>query len=308
MEQAFQHLLVVQQHDDALALQRAITLAEQHQSRITVFKSFYKNLPPAMAGRSATAQQLEQFVRQQQQQIQQQVDTLSKHNLALNVVISWQHNERQALQQLTQQSDISMIIATQQHRHGVMALLPDRFEHYLINDCDLPVWLVKQHKAAADMQILACVDVDSELSSNAQLNDKILDIGNQLCQHQADKLQVINCYCNDDLTMSLPYDSAQGFAPLPDASGQHSARLQPYLTQHQLEQTQLYLSEGLVDDEIPKAAKQLKSDVAIIGNNHMHSLSSALLGDTAHYLTAHTPCDVLIVKPALSAQLALATP
>lgn len=308
MEQAFQHLLVIQQHNDTFALQRAIILAEQHQSRITVFKSFYKNLPPAIAGQNATEQVLEQFVRQQQQQIQQQVDTLSKHNLTLNVIISWQHNERQALQQLTQQSDISMIIASQQHRHGVMALLPDKLEHYLINDCELPVWLVKQHKAAADLHILACIDVDSELSTNVQLNDSILDIGNQLCQHQADKLQVINCYCNDDLTMSLPYDSEQGFIPLPNASGQHSERLQPYLAQHQLDQTQLYLSEGLVDDEIPKAAKQLKSDVTIIGNNHMHSVISALLGDTAHYLTAHTPCDVLIVKPALSAQLALATP
>jgi universal stress protein E len=309
MIRAFQHLLVVQQHhqQDAIALQRAIMLAEQHHSKITVVKSFYKALPNDVAGRLDTEQAEQAFIDQQKRIIQQQVDKLSTHNLALNIIISWRENAQRALEHLTQHTDITMIIKLQQQRHGILSLLPDWLEHYLIADCELPVWLVKASAAATEMHILACLDIDSELSTNAVLNDAILAIGHQLTRVQAEQLQVINCYCNDDLSMSMPYNNELGFTPLADAVRQHTEKLQPYLTQHHVRPEQLHLSEGLVDDEIPKAVQLLHTDLAIIGNNNMHRLSSALLGDTAHYLTAHTPCDVLIVKPHGAEQLLLAT-
>jgi universal stress protein E len=309
MNRAFQHLLVVQQYnqDDELALQRAIMLAEQHQSRLTIFKSFHK-YPAAIHADSLNSPDAKQaFIGQQQQLIHQQVDKLTKHNLALNIIISWQDNDRQALEKLTQQTDISMIIKLQYQRRGLLSFLPDWLEHYLISDCELPVWLVKASSAVKDMHILACVDIDSERSSNQRLNDAILALGTEISQHNTEQLQVINCYCNDDVSMSLPYHSDIGFEPLPDAAGQHTAKLQPYLEQHHLRPEQLHLSEGLVDDEVPKAVYKLHSDLAIIGNNHMYTLSSALLTDTAHYLSTHTPCDVLVVKPQASYQLSLAT-
>jgi universal stress protein E len=104
--------------------------------------------------------------------------------------------------------------------------------------------------------------------------------------------------------MSLPYNDSSGFAPLPDIAQQHSDKLKSYIRLHQLAPDCVHLNEGLPDDEIPKTVEALHSQLAIIGNNHMHDISSALLGDTAHYLSEHMPCDVLVVKPRATTEVA----
>ena len=299
MKQAFNHLLVIQQQgvDDSEALSRALQLALQHNSRITVFKSFYQHLQKRPYDNPQADDDLAVFVRQQQQAICAQIDAQTAQRIDLDLIISWREAEKPAIARLLQHSDISMVITLQRKPQRLLGLLPLGLEHYLISDCPLPVWLVKPATAEQEMTILACLDVDSELPGNSLINTAILELGQQLATTAADQLHVINCYCNDNYSMSLPYDERQGFIPLPDIAAQHQQKLQPYLSQHRLPAHCLHLSEGLPDDEIPRAATSLHSQLAIIGNNHMHSFGSAILGDTAHYLTEHTPCDVLVVKP-----------
>lgn len=299
MKQAFKHLVVVQQNapEDTLALARAIMLAEQHQSQITIFKSFYRQLHKRYVDQQQADDDLALFVKQQQQIICQQVRDVSSTNIEFDIVISWREAEKPALARLISHSDISMVIKLQQRQRGLLAVLHTGLEHYLISDCTLPVWLVKPGQAEQEMNILACLDIDGDLSNSRLINDAILDIGNELVSHVGDQLHIINCYCNDNYSMSLPYDGQKGFLPLPDIATEHQQKLQPYLEQYGLPTASLHLNEGLPDDEIPRTVTELHSQLAIIGNSHMHNISSALLGDTAHYLSEHTPCDVLVIKP-----------
>lgn len=298
MKQAFKHLLVVQQDlpEDTLALARAIRLAEQHQSQITIFKSFYRQLHKRYLNQQQVDDDLALFVKQQQHIICQQICAVSNTGIEFDIVISWREAEQPALARLINHSDISMVIKLQRQR-GLLAVLHTGLEHYLISDCPLPVWLVKPGHAEQEMNILACLDIDGDLNKDNQINHAILDIGNELVSNVSDQLHVINCYSNDNFSMSLPYDEQKGFLPLPDTASEHQQKLQPYLKEYQLPTTRLHLLEGLPDDEIPRTVTELGSQLAIIGNSHMHDFSSALLGDTAHYLSEHTPCDVLVIKP-----------
>lgn len=305
MNSAFNHLLVVLPHhsENNLALSRAIMLAEQHQSKITVFTSFYKQLQSTHYDSGAAEDDLAEFVKQQQQHIRQLVIDLTTSDIEPEIVISWRENEKRAIARLIQQSDISMIINQQQSRRGLLSLFSTGLEHYLISDCELPVWQVKPGTDGAEMNILACLDVDNQ-PGDLTLNHAILDIGNELSCHAAQELHIINCYCSENFSMSLPYSDSSGFAPLPDIAQQHSDKLQSYILRHKLPPHCVHLNEGLPDDEIPGTVQRLHSRLAIIGNSHMHEISSALLGDTAHYLSEHMPCDVLVVKPLTTAAVA----
>jgi|GEM_PF-1362938 nucleotide-binding universal stress UspA family protein len=298
MNSIFNHLLVIQPDNcnDNVALNRAIALAEQHQSKVTVFKSFYKQLHSAHYDTSVADDDLTTFVQQQQQDIWQQVSRLTGSDIKPDIVISWRENEKRAIARLIAQSNISMVINQQQSRRSLLSLFSTGLEHYLISDCELPVWLVKAGTNATEMNILACLDVDNQ-PRDITLNNAILDIGNALSCYSEHELHVINCYCSDNFTMSLPYNESSGFVPLPDVAQQHQHKLQSYIHSHQLPPHCVHLNEGLPDDEIPRTVTELHSQLAIIGNSHMHDISSALLGDTAHYLSEHTPCDVLVVKP-----------
>ncbi|MEH8015732.1 universal stress protein [Rheinheimera muenzenbergensis] len=301
MKQAFKHLLVIQQDapDDVQALSRAILLAKQHNSQLTVFKSFYRQLHSRHFDKQQADDDLALFVKQQQHSICQQIRSLTKEDIEFDIIISWREAEKPALARLLSHSNISMVIKLQQRQRGLLSALPVGLEHYLISDCHLPVWLVKPGYAEQEMNILACLNIDHVADDHQLINEAILDIGTELVGNVSDQLHIINCYCNDNYSMSLPYNQQQGFLPLPDIAAEHQQKLMPYLQQHQLPATCLHLSEGLPDDEIPRTATELHSQLAIIGNSHMSNMLSAVLGDTAHYLCQHTPCDVLIVKPLL---------
>jgi universal stress protein E len=308
MEQLFQHLLVIQQHssDDGLALSRAIALALQYHSKVTVFKSCYKQLQLRQHDNDAANENLAVWVQQQQQAIFEQVTSMTTAPVELDIIISWRDSEKYALNRLTRQGDFSLVIAQQHKPRGLGAVLAIGLQHYLISDCDLPVWLVKQSTAEQEMTILACLNLDSEHNINNTMNQAIVNIGSQLCENHLEQLHIINCYCGDNYAMSLPYSDDTGFAPLDDVAQQHNVKLQGYLSQLKLPKQCIHLNEGLPDDEIPKTVQQTRSKLAIIGNNHTHDMRSILLGDTAHYLTEHMPCDVLIIKPQQAQQMVAA--
>lgn len=289
MKQVFQHLLVVLQNkpDDALVLDRALNLAQQYQSKVTLFCSMYH---------SRSLANINELAAQYQQQLLQQITADKPLTHSPIIDICWQQPARQKIEQLLADTDVSMIIKYLQPKRSLLSWLVPDLEHYFISDCTLPVWLVKQACDTTELNILACLDLGDNSTQQHSLNHSILTIGGQIVQHNSQLMHVINCYQNEDFTISMPYDSNSGFTPLPDVQQQHNHKLAPYIDAHHLTADVIHLSEGLPDDEVPKAVQDYQCQLAIIGNSHTHHFSSVLFGDTAHYLSRHTPCDVLVVK------------
>lgn len=288
MKQVFQHLLVIldNQADESLVLRRALNLAQQYQSKVSLFCSMYHSRSVANISEQAA---------QYQQKLQQLVQDKSLAQCPA-IEICWQQPARKKIEQLLADNDVSLIIKHLQPKRSLLSWLVPDLEHYFISDCTLPVWLVKQDCADTELSILACLDLEQSTAQQHNLNHDILSIGEQIVQQNNQQLHVLNCYQADDYSMSLPYNSKHGFAPLPDVQQQHAAKLTPYIEAHHLQADVIHLSEGLPDNEVPKAVESFQCQLAIIGNSHQHDLSSVMFGDTAHYLSRHTPCDVLIVK------------
>ncbi len=305
LKHAFEHLLVIQPDDDnPLALSRALVLAAQHQSQLTVFKCCHQNVQQQYKkGRADSS--VQSWLQQQQSQLALHISELALTHAAIaplaasqiNVMLSYQEATRPALEQLLSQRNISLVIKQQQEKRTAFTWRMAPLDHYLISDTDIPVWLVKAATANQEMTILACLDVDDNHQTSHLLNEAILDLAEQLIPPQTQQLHVIHCFSEDDYSMSLPYDPKTGFEPRVDQQSIHRQKLASYVDKHALVPAQIHLSEGLPDDEIPKAVHWCHSQLAIIGNHHGHELGSALFGDTAHYLTEHLPCDVLVVKP-----------
>lgn len=289
MNKVFSHLLVVLQNqaDDEHVLARAFELAKQQHGKLTLFCSLYKERQQPNI--TEMAEQLHQLL-------------LAKINLvtplAVNphIIINWQEPAMQAIEALLEQQDISLIIKKLQQQRSVLSWLVPDLQHFLISRCELPVWLVKQTTVASDLSILACLNVDGSEQQQLALNDAILAIGEQLAGQNNQQLHVLNCYQAEDYSMSLPYDSDKGFEPLPNVQLEHASKLAPLMTEHQLPAYVVHISEGLPDDEVPRAVANYHCQLAIIGKSHAGHISSVLFGDTAHYLSEHTPCDVLVVK------------
>ena len=305
MKNTFNHLLVIEDiHcSEHQALARAVAFAEKKHSAITVFKSYYKQmhtigteLPDDMAD----------FVMQQQQEICQHISALTDQDVSLNIVISWLEPVKYAVRRLIEQSNISLVLKAHSKRH-VFDLFNGNLDHFLMNDLEVPVWLVKPQSQQPELNVLACLDLDQADAAHQALNDKILQTGQQLVPALQSSLQVVNCCGGESVSVRIDYDADTGFKQVVSPEQQNREKLLPYLKKNHLSLDCSQVRVGLPDDEIPRAVEEFQAHLTIIGNQHLRSKLSLLWLNTAHYLARHIPCDVLVVKlPGIQARTSIA--
>lgn len=236
------------------------------------------------------------FVMQQQQEICLQISALTDQDVSLNIVISWLEPVKYAVRRLIEQTNISLVLKTQSKRH-VFDLFNGSVDHFLIHDLEVPVWLVKPQPRQAELNVLACLDLDQDNTAHQHLNDKILQTGQQLVPALKSSLKVINCCGGESISVQIHYDADTGFKQTVSPAQRNREKLMPYLKNNHLSSSCSQVRIGLPDDEIPRAAVELHANLVIIGNQHLHSRLSMFWFNTTQYLARHTPCDVMVVKP-----------
>lgn len=295
MNNTFNHLLVIEDiHSTAhYALDRAIAFAKKKHSAITVFKSYYQQMHKMG---TESSDDMADFVMQQQREICQHISTLTDQDVSLNIVISWLEPVKYAVRRLIEQSNISLVLKAQSKRH-MFDLINGNLDHFLINDLEVPVWLVKPQSQQQELNVLACLDLDQDNAAHQMVNDKILQTSQQLSPALQSKLHVVNCCGGESVSVRIQYDKVTGFKQALSPQQEHQAKLEPYLTRNHLDSDCGHIRVGLPDDEIPAAVHSFQAQLAIIGNQHLHSKVARFWGNTTHYLVRHIPCDVLVVKP-----------
>ncbi|EIW88151.1 UspA domain-containing protein [Alishewanella agri BL06] len=287
MQPMFHHILIIlrQTAEDQYTLQKAQRLAACQPCHFSIFIANPVKLPrpdPQLVG-SLTKQQLSELSAVTS-------DYLISENKG-NAEIHWLRN-------YLNESDISLVITAPLSGSGLLPGLYDKLCHFLINDCELPVWLVKTPLPLTEDSILACLDIEDASLRNQHLNEVILQVAAELANALGEPLHLLNCFQDELMTMDLSYDTAHGFKKHPDELGNHQRLLQSYLLQgNVVSPCQIHIKEGCPDNEVPLVAAQLQAGLTLIGNNHCHSRLSAVLGNTAHYLCQQTPTDMLVLKP-----------
>ena len=133
----FRHLLVILNKDlnSDIALDRAITFAEKHKAKITIFKSFYKVLNKVNSGQSSEiSDDLSIFVRDQQRLISKQYNQLTEQDLALNIIISWQDPASIAISHLLKDSEVDLIFKSPKTKRDIKEFFSTGLDHFLIRD------------------------------------------------------------------------------------------------------------------------------------------------------------------------------
>ena len=70
-----------------------------------------------------------------------------------------------------------------------------------------------------------------------------------------------------------------------------------FATQHDIQNSNCLVEQGLPETAIPKIAEQLDAELVVIGTVGRVGISAALIGNTAEHVIDALNCDVLAVKP-----------
>lgn len=312
----FKNILCVVNPEEAstLALERAITLAENNQASLAVVSiaphvaagiSMPDGGPISAELQTATVnsykQKLETFVEPYRQRIKMETSVLVGIPF-LEIIRDVLRNGRdmviKALEQL-----------------GWLDRLFGSDDMHLLRKCPCPVWLIKPQAPKAFRRILAAVDVDDiypphEMGARRALNHQTLEMASSLAIAESADLHIVHAWdaIGESAMIGAFSNTSEDeiFYYVEQVKQRHAANLDTlmrdlaaYIGQDAMDylKPKMHLVKGGPRKEIPALAKKVKADLIVMGTVARIGVPGFIMGNTAETILNQIDCSVLAIKP-----------
>ncbi|PTN11207.1 universal stress protein [Nitrosomonas aestuarii] len=188
---------------------------------------------------------------------------------------------------------------------------------HLLRKCPCPVWLIKPGAPQSCQRILAAVDVNydylpSELQTRKILNQKILELAGSLALSEFASLYIVHAWeaVGEDLMRTRePFmnTSDEKIAIYVDqVRKQHQQNMNTLVleTTNRLGKDamdylkpRIHLVKGAARKVVPTLARQIETDLIIMGTVARTGIPGFIMGNTAEEILNQIDCSVLAVKP-----------
>ncbi|WP_406733400.1 universal stress protein UspE [Vibrio scophthalmi] len=287
--------------DDQPALARAMQLAakSRSRSRITFFLSIYDfsydmtsmlSMDERDAMRRGVIHQREQWMRSvAEPYINEEID--------FDVHVVWHNRPYEAIIAEVYAGSHDIVIKGTRKHDVLESVIFTPTDWHLLRKCPAPVLLVKNADWPADASIIASVHVGSENDTHLGLNDLMVEQLTCLTERLGAKPYLINAYpvTPANITIELPEFDPTTYTDA--VRGHHLTAMKALRQKHGYDDEQTIVEQGLPEDIIPQAAKELNAAMVIIGTTGRTGLSAVFIGNTAEHVIDKINCDVLALKP-----------
>jgi len=312
----FKNILFVadNRQDNADALERAVTLAENNQARLTVVDVEERitsgiGMPPGgpisqelqLAMVKDHAQQLEELVEPFRQRIHIEIDEL--------IGISFMEVIRDVLR-----NKRDLVIKVPEPIHWSDRLFGSNDMH-MLRKCPCPLWLIKSQTPKSYWRVLAAVDIPyeyplEEQESRGTLNRRVLEIANSEALTEFAELHIVHVWRavgEGDMRSAFlhtPEHKVAGYVE--QVRQQHEAGLNRLLGEANRDldsataaylNAKIHLLKGWPQEEVPALAERIEADLLVMGTVGRIGLPGFFMGNTAETILSQVNCSVLAIKP-----------
>lgn len=314
--QRFKNILyvMVPDSDNEVALNHAVTLANNNQAHLTIIQVIDK-IPSniKLNGHPFSTEPFsEKSTTEQQKKLQVLVNTLEQ-KIEIHTKILAGTSFLEIIREVLRNKH-DLVIKT-----AVSGTLMDRVfgsdDMHLLRKCPCPVWLIKSKSPQNYQRILAAVDVDNfyqkeELNTQHLLNLQIIEMASSLALSEFSELHIVNAWeaIGEDLLRSA-YVGGQEIdvlAYVETERQQHQYNLNTLMNEimNKLGRNALnylkpkaHLLKGSANKKIPLLAKNIEADLVVMGTVARTGISGFFMGNTAETILNQLNCSVLTVKP-----------
>lgn len=220
-----------------------------------------------------------------------------KDGVEFNVKVVWHHRPYEAIigEVFSGSHDI-VLKATRQH-DALESVFFTPTDWHLLRKCPCPVLLVKNHDWPVNGNIIASVHVGSENTTHIALNESMVEQGLKFSKQLNAELFLVNSYpvTPANITVELPEFDPTSYTDA--VRGFHLTAMKALRQKYGIDEEHTRVNEGLPEDVIPKAAKELDVGLVILGTTGRTGLSAVFIGNTAENVIDKINCDVLALKP-----------
>lgn len=296
------------------ALERAVTLAENNQARLTVVEV----IPRITAGIGMpdggpiSADLQAAMVSAHTQNLEAQIEAF-RTRTRINTRV------------LQGVPFLEIIREVMRNEHDLVIKIPetrdwlDRFltsdDMHLLRKCPCPVWLIKPQAPKSYRRILVAVDVDDayppeELESRQLLNRQVMEMASSMALSDFAELHIVHAWeaigesAMRSAFMRTPEEDIINY--IEQVKRQHKANLDTLVNkitdnmkQEALDylKPQTHLVKGSARKEIPELAKRIEADLVVMGTVARTGIPGFIMGNTAETILNQIDCSILAIKP-----------
>ncbi len=170
----------------------------------------------------------------------------------------------------------------------------------LLRDCPSAVWLVTKENAAKINHVLGCVDVSSDHSVDAELNDKVCELAISISKLHNARCSLIHAWEMQDETLLSARLTEEHVAEfVRKHRDARKKRFDELLKKQEssVDSEAAHLVKGSPSETIEKFARENSVDLIVMGTIARSGLAGMFLGNTAEQIIDRIECSLLALKP-----------
>ncbi|MCF6217416.1 MAG: universal stress protein [Gammaproteobacteria bacterium] len=309
-------LCVVEPGDQSKpALERAVSLAEKNQARLTVVDVIEQTAGSNLPCEGLSGEELQQAMN-------------NFHTKNLQALVAPYRERIEIHYKVLQGTPFLVIIrAVLCHNYDLVIKVTETEDWltrvfgsddmHLMRKCPSPVWLIRPNTSQNHQRILAAVDVDESEAGSAEeverlrsASRKILEMASSLALSNSAELHIVHIWeaIGEGIMRSgfMSNTEEKINTYVEQVRQQHQSSMDQLM--HEVAETvgqdtldylkpEIHLIKGGVRKEVPRLAKEINADLLVMGTVARTGVPGFIMGNTAESILNQIECSVMAIKP-----------
>lgn len=282
-----------------IALARALQLAEFYDIKLHLLSCVYDpgtEISPLISNDHKNAIK--------SKKLQNRLDYLNEIKTALKdkqvpieTHVIWHRKVQNAVIEMNEELKPDLIIKRISENASSVNPFTMPMDWQLLRLCPAPLLLVKDAKWKITSPIIASVDVNSDSDKRFEFNHTIINYAKLFSRLTDSETHVVTTHItpNLDNATTIPGFDLQELKE--KVMNLNKTKLKELVSNYNIDDKNLHVVEGLTEVRVPALAKQLDSQIVVMGTIGRSGIKGAFMGNTAEKVLTYLQCEVLALKP-----------
>jgi len=282
-----------------IALSRALQFAEFYDIKLTLLSCVYDpgtDLSPLLAG-PVKAQLKEQKLAERLDYLNEIKTRIETPSITVSTAVKWHRKIQNAVIEACEEFEPDLVVKRISEDASSINPFNMPVDWQLLRHCPEPILLVKEESWNRHAPILAAVDAGSESKKEQTFNLDIIEYAKHLGRLTNAPTHAVTTHITPavDNAVSIPGYDPQELCN--QVNNLYKEKLSDLVAPFGIQGENQHVIEGLAEDRIPALAKQIGSQIVVMGTVGRAGIKGAFMGNTAERVLTHLQCEVLALKP-----------
>ncbi len=279
---------------DAPAIKRALALAINTDADIMLYSAVYDEYIPNL---NVVADQIQKMHQSMLDSETAKLEEIKSHLVqvakSVEVLAQWEPSVTDGITKAAQQFNADLIIVSSTRHSSLSRLFLSNTDWEILRHVYMPILFAHQHENKPYKKIIIAVESSYKNDDTIELEDRMIAIGKWICETFDGELHLAHAYPSQLTVTSMDYMIPVELSE--KLKQEHKDTLYQLASRHNISDKNTHFIEDFPRIAIPKLAKDIESDLVIMGLVSRSFIDRFLIGSTSEYLLDHLECDVLTV-------------